>query len=261
MKTIILFALLGLTANAYAIRPEREYKFTPDKRGLSYSEYQTKTIDNYSINVWEYAVPDSVKPVRTIILVGTDAGNMGYFIWQAMAIMQKGIRVISFDYRGFGKSSDFAINVDFLFHPEFSLDLDSVIKATRDKYPNDKIGLYALSMGTHISLLAKEKIDFLISEGFYNDPKKVADRIKTNRDKIVLLPADAKAIKKVRNRIPVLIFCADNDKTTTTEDAKHFSENNNVAIVEFKGEHLGGIGVLLYDYAEKITDFLARNGL
>jgi hypothetical protein len=99
MKKAPFLILIGLTKLAQAINPEREYKWTPDMRGLEYSEYQVKTIDNYTINVWEYTRPDSLKSNRTIILVGTDAGNMSYLIWQAKAFVNKGLRVIAFDYR------------------------------------------------------------------------------------------------------------------------------------------------------------------
>ena len=51
MKKTLLFMLLGLTTIVYAINPEREYKWTPDMRGLKYSEYQVKTTDNFTINV------------------------------------------------------------------------------------------------------------------------------------------------------------------------------------------------------------------
>ncbi len=258
--------LLGLCTIAKAISPEREYKWTPDTRGLEYTEYKTTTTDHYTINIWEYGLPDSVKTERIIIIVGTDAGNMSYSIWDARAFLAKGIRVISFDYRGFGKSSDFKINRDFLFYHEFGLDLDSVIKATRGKYPRDKIGLYSMSMGTYISLLRKEKIDFLIAEGFYHNPQKVVDRIKINKGEIVLLPTNAKTIEKTENSIPTLIFCADNDKTTMTEDAKEFGRKNNVTIVEFKGDHLSGMRMIRKteygdEYAERIVDFLKKNGL
>lgn len=266
MKQILIIILLGLSTIAKSISPEREYRFTPDMRGLKYSEYQVETTDNYTINVWEYELPDSVKSDRTIILVGTDAGNMGYLIWQAKALIRKGVRVISFDYRGFGKSSDFEINKDFLFYQEFGLDLDSVIKATRNKYANDKVGLYSMSMGTYISLLGKEKIDFLIAEGFYYDPQKVVERIKISKSELVLLPANAKSIKKLNRKIPTMIFCADNDKTTTTEDAREFSKNNNVTIVEFKGDHLSGMRMIRKteygdEYAERMMEFLNKSKL
>ena len=266
MKRTLLFILLGLTTIAQAINPEREYKWTPDMRGLNYSEYQLKTTDNYTINVWEYKLPDSVKSDRTIILVGTDAGNMCYLIWEAKAFVSKGLRVIAFDYRGFGKSSDFTINKDYLFYSEFGLDLDSVIRATREKYPTDKIGLYSMSMGTHISLLRKEKIDFFIAEGFYHNPQKVVDRIKINKGKTVLLPTSAKTIYKLKQKTPTMIFCADSDKTTMTEDAREFSKKSNATVIEFKGEHLSGMNVFRKndygdDYTDKIIEFLNKSGV
>ena len=54
-------------------------------------------------------------------------------------------------------------------------------------------------------------------------------------------------------------------KTTVTEDAKEFSINNNVTIVEFEGEHLTGMSTLSeFAYADKyiesIMDFLKKIG-
>jgi alpha-beta hydrolase superfamily lysophospholipase len=262
MKHAVFIALLAMAGNAYGIKPEREYKFTPDKFGLQYTERQVTTPDGYSINVWEYALSDSVQLGKTIILVGTDAGNIGYFIWQARALLVKGFRVIAFDYRGFGKSSDFKINSDYLFHPEFAIDLDTVIREAREKYPKDKIGLYAMSMGTYVSLLRKERVDFAIAEGFYHDPQKVVDRIKVNKGKEVLLPPVSRAVSKFRPDTPILIFCASNDKTTMTEDAREFSRKNKVTIIEFQGDHLAGMRVLMKkeygdDYVVKIVEYLS----
>ena len=265
MKQILLVILILLNITAFAIKPERVYKWTPATRGLAYMEYQVETPDKFAINVWEYGVTDSAKTTRTVIFVGSDAGNMSYMIYHAFAFLEKGIRVVSFDYRGFGKSADFEINSELLFHPEFALDLDSVIKATRAKYPNDIVGLYAMSMGTYISLIRKEKIDFLVAEGFYSDPLKVVDRIKINRNRAVLLPAGAKAIQKLRNT-PVLIFCASDDKTTVTADAREFSKKNKVRIIEFKGEHLQGISIMTKEtigdeYSERVLEFLMASKL
>jgi uncharacterized protein len=172
----------------------------------------------------------------------------------------------AFDYRGFGKSSDFAINKDFLFYTEFGLDLDSVIRSTRGKFPDDKIGLHSLSMGTHVSLWKKEPVDFLIAEGFYNDPQKVVERIKVNKGKTILLPAGARVITKLKSKIPMMIFCASKDKTTTTEDARNFARKNKITIIEFDGDHLGGMNVFRKndygdEYAEKIIEFLERSGV
>ncbi len=266
MKAMLTLVLAGICFITYAIKPERQYARTPDKLGLAYSEYQLLTPDNLAINVWEYQLHDSAQTSKTVIFVGTDAGNMGNSILQAWAFMQKGIRVISFDYRGFGKSGDFDINSNLLFHPEFAMDLDTVIKAARSKFPSDKIGLYALSMGSYISLLKKEKTDFLIAEGFYSSPKAVVDRIKLTKDRLVQLPPKTRTIKHVRPRMPVLIFCASEDKVTTTSEARNLEKQNRVSIVEFTGAHLGGFLNFTKEkagdeYLDHISSFLRREGI
>lgn len=266
MKKLLTTILLGLAIETFAINPSREYPNTPEAFGINYSEYKIKTHDNYDINVWEYSILENTTPNKTIIIVGPDAGNMSYLIWQAKVLREKGIRVIAFDYRGFGKSSDFDIIRDNLYHSEFSIDLDSVIKNIREKYPKEKLGLFALSMGTYISLIRRENIDFLVAEGFYHDPQLVVERIKVLKNKTVTLPTQADKIEILKPPVPILIFCSTEDKTTVTEDAKQFSDKNNVTIIELNGGHLMGFKILSKDspgdkYADSINEFLINNKL
>jgi hypothetical protein len=63
-----------------------------------------------------------------------------------------------------------------------------------------------------------------------------------------------------------MIFCASNDKTTTTADAKEFAKRNKVTILEFEGGHLEGMSVLQKDqygdeYTDKMIAFLNANGV
>jgi len=261
MKILLTTLLFGLTIKLLAISPIREYRNTPETFGIKYTEFKIRTPDNFDINVWEYSVLENVTPDKTIILVGPDAGNMSSLIWQAKVLREKGIRVVAFDYRGFGKSSDFGIVKDNLYHSEFSIDLDCVLKHFRAKYPTETIGLLALSMGTYISLIRKEPIDFLVAEGFFYDPQQVVDRIKLTKNKIVTLPAKSDKIEILAPSVPVLIFCLTEDTTTVPEDAKYFSEKNNVTIIELKGAHLMGFTILTKnspgdEYADTINAFL-----
>ena len=265
MKKLLILVLLGVTTKSMAIKPSREYLRTPEIFGIKYSEYKVKTPDNFDINVWDYSVPDNLVPDKTVILVGTDAGNMSYMIWEAKALRERGVRVIAFDYRGFGKSSDFAMNKDYLFYSEFATDLDAVIKNARAKYPKEKIGLLALSMGTYISLLREEPIDFLVAEGFYQDPQAVTERLKA-RNSVTILPAQAARIEILKPAVPILLFCATDDKITITEDAKYFSKKNNVTIIELKGDHLSCFHQLSQEspgdkYVDAIIEFLKKSKL
>lgn len=266
MKKLLVFCFTVLASQVLAIKPDRKYDRTPALFDIPYKEYKVKTPDLYDINVWEYSQKEKAVPGTTIILVGGDAGNISYMMLEAKALREKGIRVIAFDYRGFGTSSDFTIRADYLYHSEFAVDLDSIIKETRSRYPQEKIGLLAFSMGTYISLLRKEKIDFLVADGFYHDPQAVVDRLQSIKNVTVILPVSAQKIDVLQPPVPALVFSTTGDKITITADAREFSKKNNVTVIESEGEHLMSMNVLTKDepgdlYADRIYSFLKKNKL
>ncbi|MTI21005.1 alpha/beta fold hydrolase [Fulvivirga sp. RKSG066] len=259
MKYIAFVITSLISLNSLAINPDRNYEWTPETFGLTYQEYQLVTPDGFSINVWEYTVPDSVnKKEEVIIAVGPDAGNMSYSVYQLKALVERGYKVISFDYRGFGHSNDFEINKDFLYYNEFAIDLDTVIKATKAKFPESKLGLYGMSMGTYISLLSRENVDFCIAEAFFNDPHKVVNNLKINKSKEVLLPAQVEIVEA--SSIPTLIFCGTKDLVTSCDIADQFEENSKrVQSIKFEGDHMAGrITMPEGDYYNSIFEFLER---
>ena len=89
----------------------------------------------------------------------------------------------------------------------------------------------------------------------------MVDRIKVNKGKTIFLPQGAKLITKLKQNTPILIFCASNDKTTMTEDANEFAKKNKVTIIEFNGDHLGGLNVYGEEYADKVIEFLNKSGV
>lgn len=265
MKNYQLILFLFLAFEAWAIKPEKKYVLTPASFDIPFNEFRITTPDGYEIFGWDYSTTRS-NASTTVILVGTDAGNISFLIWQAKALRAQGLRVIAFDYRGFGKSGDFNIRTDYLFHHEFATDLDTVIRYIRQSYPKDRLGLYGMSMGTYISLLRKEKVEFLIADGFYCDPFAVTHRLKEVKNDVVLLPEGSEKISNFSPAAPALIITMSKDKITPPEDAKAFQKNNHVSILELDGEHLQGFNILTRDepgdlYAEKVAFFLRASGL
>jgi predicted alpha/beta hydrolase len=80
-----------------------------------------------------------------------------YVVWRCRKygrrFTQNGFDIWVYDYRGFGKSDDFKINVDQLYYTEFVNDLSAVVDSAMAARPKNKIGLYGFSMGTIISTL------------------------------------------------------------------------------------------------------------
>jgi alpha-beta hydrolase superfamily lysophospholipase len=257
MRSLIFLILTILSINTFAIKPEKEYKTTPDQYGIHYQEQKITTPDRAELNTWIFQ-PDTLKRDITIIITGPDAGNMSYSITQVYYLLKKGYRIITFDYRGFGHSSDFEINPNQLYYDEFATDLQTIISFTRNNYHNTKIGVWGLSMGSLISLLATD-YDFLIAEGTFNNPQAVVERIFKIKARKIVLPKSSNTITNLTNSFnkPALLFAGTQDKTTPIEDSQKLIKNNVYSnLIIFNGEHLQGVAVLQQKYFDYIASFV-----
>ncbi|MCH8903536.1 MAG: alpha/beta fold hydrolase [Bacteroidetes bacterium] len=261
INTLLALTFLILTTNiVFALDPVREYVTKPDKYGIPYTEKRLTTTDNAEINIWIYE-PNTPDNDITIIIAGSDAGNMSYHISQAIGLLQKGYRVITFDYRGFGSSSDFEMNLDQLYYDEFATDLRTVIQFVNENYQKTRTGIYAMSMGTLLVFMIADTIEFefLIAEGVVTDPVIFIGRIENEKDKIILLPESAKTVNaKIKEiEIPMLLFAGTLDTFTTIEDCNELiKKNKNRNLIVFNGNHLQGIGIMQQQYIDHIAVFI-----
>lgn len=268
---IILVTSLSLFEQAYAIKPDREYFMTPDSVGWNYEELKIRTVDDFMLNVWIYEANPTRSKDTVIILAYPDAGNMSYFVYHSSILANSGYTVVTFDYRGFGKSDNFEIQQDYLYYTEFSKDLEAVVNATSLKFPDQKIGIWGMSMGTTIASrvypAVKGKIDFLIGEGYVADPFNIITRYE-KLGKSLILPEKPSEYKKSLQAIdiPLLIFTASNDTITTHGDALALKEtlSSNCEVVQYLGDHLTGFNHQLDRkgfggwYIEQINQFLEK---
>ena len=247
MKTTFstLSLLVILTLQLAAINPAREYTMTPDLFKIEYQSIQLKTTDGAELAVWVMEPSIETKRDYTFVIAGSDAGNMGFSLPYAFYLLQQGIRVVTFDYRGFGASSDFEHRDDYLFHEEYITDLTTVLEWVKTKEWSSKTAVLAFSMGTWLAQVAyqNQPYDLLIAEAFIYDPKLVVERIKEQKEKQLVLPEDydAKAIIEKEWTIPTLLIAGTFDLITQIEDASKFKEDS--ALVEvyvFEGDHLRG---------------------
>lgn len=244
-NNLILSILLFIALQSYSINPEREYKMTPDKFKIEHQEEKIKSTDGANLNTWIMKSPVEEKKDYVFIIVGSDAGNMGYSLPYAAYLLRQGFDVITFDYRGFGQSSDFEHHPDNLYHSEYIDDFQSVVTWTKKQSPDKKIGILSFSMGTLVSIKGYKdaKYDAFVGEGFIRCPEKTVERIKELKGKDVLLPKDHKSdesqTKKIK--IPMLLFASKTDQVTPLEDSlKVASLRKNRKVIEFEGEHLRG---------------------
>ena len=174
MKHIFLIIGLFVSIYSYAIIPDRKYVRLPQEVGLIYKELDVTTKDGYRIKTWFYPAQDvpaenagqnEMLPYKTIddsrrptlIICNGDAGNMSYQqISLAYLYAANGINVVTFDWRGFGESSEFEINPDYLCYTEMLTDFDAVIKAVSKEKVVDRKKIYVMgwSTGAYLAMIA-----------------------------------------------------------------------------------------------------------
>ena len=147
MGKYILPAILGMLLflpEAHAIIPDRHYIRLPQNAGLIYRKLDVTTGDGFRIETWFYPAQDfhgedsgrqdmlpyttmdeEQKP--TLVICNGDAGNMSYQqIDLAMIYATCGFNVVTFDWRGFGASSEFEMDNDYLCYTEMLVDGDCI---------------------------------------------------------------------------------------------------------------------------------------
>ncbi len=245
----LLVALMIIVLHGYAMKPKRDYIVTPDSLGMKYTELQLTTSDNYQINTWVMR-PDAGKDNKTVMIVAYgDAMNMSYWVEQCYYFVQAGFTVITFDYRGFGHSSPFALDSNQLYYNEFALDLGSVIKYAQSEFRGYKVGVRALSMGTAIATISfsSTPFDYFIGDSFVCDPVAMQDRLRKITGRTFAIPKGAENYKSFLDNIsiPMLVFSGTKDENTPLSECKPMvALHANRKLITYDGGHLQGIFVL-----------------
>lgn len=261
----ILFLSLVISIQiGYSINPIKEYKMTPEQFNIAFEEMKVKTSDGAELNVWIMKSSIEEKRNYTFVIAGSDAGNMGFSIPFAFHLLNNGYDVVTFDYRGFGGSSDFNFNPNNLYHDEYINDFTTVINWTRNKLKPENIGVLAFSMGTLISTVGyrNAKYEILVGEGFLKCPTNVAKRIEKIKGKKIIIPKSRKSICKRTKEIeiPLLLFASKNDKITILKDSQEVGEQKqNRELIPFDGDHLKGAFTLgLNNYIIEINKMIEK---
>jgi|GEM_PF-2170166 len=260
--SLIQLIVIVVSTTAYSINPMREYKMSPETFAINHEEHRLITRDYYELNLWLMKSNKETKKDITIAIVGSDSGNMGFSLPYAFQLLNLGYQVITFDYRGFGSSCDFNYNPNNVYHSEYIIDFNTVIKWCKEELDYTKLGTLSFSMGTLISSVgySSNNYDFYIGEGFIASPQYNKLRVETLKRKKMFLPDTASndAISIEKLNITILLFASTNDKITTAKDCHDFCNRHKLAqTIEYDGEHLRGAPSLgIQDYMTAIDVFV-----
>lgn len=266
MKRYFLIILVYFTMllPCTALNPSREYKTTPAKFGMNYKEEKIRAKDSATLNAWFFELPS--KSTNWIVISGSGDGNMGDVLEVINSFMSAGYNVCSYDYRGYGASSDFTIDSDLYIYPQFITDLNTVLDYLRKSRAVTKFSLYGQNIGAGLSIgvgAQRPETQKIIADGPWTGLELMKKKLASG-GKTVNMPfgydknyepvyAFDKAKAKIRG---LMIIISPNDPLITPADMKLLKSVTDTYIVKASPSNADNFATDKDEYFKRISAFL-----
>ncbi len=265
-----LLALVGLllwTGAAFALKPSREYKVIPSKYGMSYKEEKIATRDKAVLNAWFFELES--KTTNWIVISGSGDGNMADNLEIVNSFMSAGYNVCTYDYRGYGTSSDFAIDPDLFIYPQFITDLNAVLDYLRKSRAITKFDLYGQWIGAGLSIgvgAQRPEARKVIADGPWTglEPMKKKIKDKTGREPVMPFGYDKNyepiyAFDKPKGKLAgLMVIVSPNDPLITPDDLGEIKWISNKYVVKESPSNADNFTTDKNEYFERIKKFLGK---
>ena len=190
-KLSLLSILLVFGFITFGLNPSREYAINPADYGMQYDEISIPTEDNLTLTGWFFKATEA-NSYKIMIISDDGDGNMADNIELVSNLLSLGYNVITYDYRGYGKSSDFNINKSFFIYSQFQKDIEATlayVKKFQSKMRN--VHLYGLGIGAGLSLAIganHTEVGKIIADSPYGNFDEMQKTIKEATGTDVLFP-------------------------------------------------------------------------
>lgn len=188
-KTLLTLLTAFITAQSFSLNPSREYKTTPAKFGMTYKEEKIAVKDGAILNSWFFELPR--KTTNWVVISGSGDGNMGDYLEIVNSFISAGYNVCTYDYRGYGSSSEFSIDPDLFIYPQFINDLNAVLDYLRKSRAITKFDLYGQNIGAGLSIgvgAQRPETRKIIADGPWTGLEPMKKRIREKTGKEVNMP-------------------------------------------------------------------------
>jgi pimeloyl-ACP methyl ester carboxylesterase len=168
---------LGVARPAQALRPNRPILSTPSMAEIVNENVTFPTSDGLTLRGWFLPFQDQSKraiptPGPIIILPSDGSDNRGSVLWHYyMTLLGTPWHVLTFDWRGFGDSSNWDIDTTQVVIPEFITDLKAAVEYAKTRPEcNGRVGILAYGPATAVALAAVASgadVDAMVLRGVY----------------------------------------------------------------------------------------------
>lgn len=268
MKKIFFTAMVlvsALVSSSLALNPSAEYKVLPDKYGMKYKEEQVKTSDGAMINTWFFE--NVKKTTNTMVISGSGEGNMADNLELINQFLSMGFNVMTYDYRGFGKSSAFQIDANMFIYPHFITDLNAVLDFMRKSRAITKFDLYGTGIGAGLSIgvgMSRPETRKVIADGPWISLEGMRATYKAKQQRAVDMPMGFDkniepqyALEKNKPSTKILIIVSQNDPLIGPNEIKQL-KGPDTYIVKNGTTNLENFNTDRNAYFERIRKFMAN---
>ncbi len=205
---VLVYLFYPRVENFFIFYPQRTLDFHPQTLGLQYKDALFDTEEGKKLHGWYFPLR-SEGPV--ILFCHGNAGNISHRLDNVARLLDKGLRVFLFDYRGYGKSegspSEQGIYEDGLAAYEYLVRKEAVSPG--------EIVLFGRSLGgaVAIEVALRKKVKALIIESTFTSVKDMARSLVLFRPFSRFVPNHYDNLGKVSElRVPVLVVHGDSDE-------------------------------------------------
>lgn len=242
MKRInIAIAFFLFATTTFALNPSKQYASTPADFGMDYKEISIQTEDNLQLAGWFFNSKEA-NSSKIIIISDDGEGNMADMIEIASNFLSLGYNVITYDYRGYGKSSDFVINQKNYIYAQFEKDLNATINYVKKYHSKIKnIHLYGLGIGAGLSLaigVNSKDVGKIIADSPYSTLEDTKKRLKEKKGLDVIVPLGFNkitfepryALEAKGANISIMLIAGDKDEIYSPKDIKELAKQRSSTV-------------------------------
>lgn len=260
----VLFAFI-FNNSSFALSPSREYKVTPDKFGMTFKEEKIKSTDGMILNAWFFET--SAKSSNWVVISGSGDGNMADHLEIVNSFLSAEYNVVTYDYRGYGSSSDFKVDPDLFIYPQFINDLNAVLDYLRKSRAITKFDLFGLNIGAGLSIgvgANRTETRKIIADGPWTSLEGMKSKIKSATGKDVNMPFGFDKYhepiyafdKSKGGSKKLMIIVSQMDPVVSVSEAKSIKGVNDIYIVKNSPTNADNFSTDKNTYFEKIQKFL-----
>lgn len=225
----------ALAVYSFALNPVREYSVTPDEFGIEYEEVEITTDDGVKLYGWWFK-PQNTSVNKGVIIADDGDGNMADNLEIVTKFTSLGCHVLTFDYRGYGKSDDFKINPKMIAYPQFEKDVKAAMDYLKKQHAKLSNNLYGIGMGASLVLAAaanRTDVRKVIADSPFLklEPYKAALKSKKGQDVIVPIGYNKFFMEpyyaleeKGAHLYGILLISGETDAVITPDDMKNLAK-------------------------------------